>query len=102
MKKWYHEDWKFKIEVLSVGKENKAEECRIGLESGDTFECAYGTPKDFCPTSFIKIFPNMEVVRCGGDLRNLGGKSSAETTLICPDGIVRFRLIGEHNSDHET
>jgi len=33
MKKWYAEDWTFTIEVLQVGKENKAEECRLGLES---------------------------------------------------------------------
>ncbi len=47
MKKWYHEDWNFKIEVVRVGKENKAEECRLGLEPGDTFECTYETPAGF-------------------------------------------------------
>jgi uncharacterized repeat protein (TIGR04076 family) len=95
MKKWYPEDWRFKIEVLRVGKENKAEECRLGLEPGDTFECAYETPGGFCPTSFIKIFPGMEAVRCGGDLRNLGGKDLGEITFVCPDGAVLFRLTGE-------
>ena len=95
MKKWYQEDWRFKIEVLSVGRENKAEECRLGLEPGDTFECAYGTPPDFCPTSFIKIFPAMEVVRCDGDLRNLGGDCPCEITFICPDGVVLFKVTGE-------
>jgi hypothetical protein len=43
----------------------------------------------------MKIFPSMEIVRCGGDLRNLGGKGSTETTFICPDGVVLFRLTGE-------
>jgi uncharacterized repeat protein (TIGR04076 family) len=96
MKKWYPEDWQFKIEVLLVGKENKAEECRLGFEPGDTFDCRYETPGGFCPTSFLKIFPGMEAVRCGGDLRNLGGEKSTETTFVCPDGVVMFRLTGEY------
>jgi uncharacterized repeat protein (TIGR04076 family) len=95
MKAWYPEDWRFQIEVLGVGAENKAEECRLGLEPGDLFQCAYGTPRGFCPTSFIKIFPAMEVVRCGGDLRNLGGSGPSEIGFICPDGAVRFRLTGK-------
>ena len=94
MKKWYPEDWYFKIEVLKVGKENKAEECRLGLEPGDTFECDYGTPDGFCPTSFIKIFPTMEILRCEGDLRNLGASESNVMDFICPDGAVRFRISG--------
>ena len=92
MKKWYPEDWRFKIEVIKVGKENKAEECRLGLEPGDTFECAFETPAGFCPTAFIKIFPAMEVVRCNGDLRNLGGNGPCEITFVCPDGAVHFKL----------
>jgi len=95
MKKWYDEDWHFKIEVLRVGKENKAEECRLGLEPGDVFECTYETPAGFCPTSFIKIFPSMEVVRCGGDLCNLGGRRPGEIDFLCPDGAVMFRLTAE-------
>jgi uncharacterized repeat protein (TIGR04076 family) len=95
MKKWYFEEWLFKIEVVRVGKENKAEECRLGLEPGDTFECTYETPAGFCPTSFVKIFPALEIVRCNGDLRNLGGTGTAETTFACPDGVVLFRIRGE-------
>ena len=95
MKKWYQEDWRFKIEVLRVGKDNRAEECRLGFEPGDTFECAYETPAGFCPTSFIKIFPAMEVIRCNGDVRNLGGSGSCETTFVCPDGVVLLKLTGE-------
>ncbi len=94
MKKWYPEDWKFIVEVLRVGKEGKAEECRLGLEPGDKFESTFDTPGGFCPTSFIKIFPAMEAVRCGGDLRNLGGKGSEEISFTCPDGAVLFRLTG--------
>jgi len=92
MKKWYPEDWHFKIEVTRVGKEDKAEECRIGLEPGDTFECAYGTPGDFCPTAFIKIFPAMEVARCGGDWRKFGGESQYKMDFVCPDGVVTFKV----------
>ena len=95
MRKWYPEDWLFKIKVLRVGKEDKAEECRLGFEPGDTFTCSYETPAGFCPTAFIKIFPSMEIIRCGGDLQNLGGKSPGETTFICPDGSVLFRITGE-------
>ena len=94
MKKWYHEDWRFEIEVLRVGQENRATECRLGLEPGDTFECQYETPAGFCPTSFFKIFPALEVVRCGGDLRNLGGQGPCEIKFICPDGVVLFRVTG--------
>jgi uncharacterized repeat protein (TIGR04076 family) len=94
VKEWYPEDWRFQIEVARVGTENKAEECRLGLEPGDRFECTYGTPAGFCPTSFIKIFPAMEVVRCGGDLRNLGGAGLSEIGFTCPDGAVQFRLTG--------
>ena len=97
MKKWFHEDWRFRLEAVQVGQKNKAEECRIGIETGDVFECTYGTPDGFCPTSFLKIFPSMEAIRCNGDLRNLGGSGSSDTEFICPDGVVKFRLIGERN-----
>jgi len=95
VKSWYHEDWSFMIEVLRVGKENRAEECRLGLEPGDTFTCTYETPAGYCPTSFIKIFPALEVVRCNGDVRNIGGNGPYETTFVCPDGVVLFKLTGE-------
>ena len=99
MKTCNQADWRFRIEVVRVGKEDKAEECRLGLEPGDTFECTYQTPAGVCPTSFIKVFPSMEVVRCGGDLRTLGGKGPWETTFICPDGVVLFRLTGDQRPE---
>ncbi|WP_424829059.1 hypothetical protein [Rectinema subterraneum] len=37
----------------------------------------------------------MEVVRCNGDLRALGGNGPYETTFICPDGVVLFKLTAE-------
>ena len=94
MKKWYQEDWQFEIKVLRVGKENKAEECRMGLEPGDTFHCSYETPAGFCPTAFIKIFPAMEVVRCNGDLGQLGGEEPTKIKFSCPDDAVIFELNG--------
>jgi uncharacterized repeat protein (TIGR04076 family) len=99
MKTWYREDWRFRIEVLRVGEENEAEACRLGLEPGDAFECTYGTPTSFCPTSFIKVFPSMEAVRCGGDLRRLGGEGPAEIRFVCPDGVVIFKLTGEQRPE---
>ncbi len=60
MKKWYKEDWCFSIEVLTAGKENKPEECRIGLERGDVFVCTYECPSGFCSKSMLKLFPILE------------------------------------------
>lgn len=57
MRAWYSEEWRFVIEVVPVGRTNRVEECRLGLEPGDVFTCAYGTPANFCPTAFLKLFP---------------------------------------------
>jgi uncharacterized repeat protein (TIGR04076 family) len=95
MKKWYKEDWQFTISTQSVGKKNRAEECRIGLEAGDTFTCEYSTPGDFCPTAFCKIFPALEVMRCEGDLRLFGAQKTNEVNISCPDGVVTFRVVGK-------
>jgi len=92
LKNWYAEDWGFTIEVIQVGERNIAEDCRLGLEPGDRFICRYGTPENFCPAAWFKLFPLMEVVRCGGDFRNLGGNSPTEAEFLCPDGVVVFRL----------
>lgn len=45
----------------------------------------------------LKIFPALEVVRCNGDLRSLGSSSPSETTFVCPDGGVLFRVTGGRN-----
>ncbi len=92
---WYREDWAFIITVLQVGQENDPTKCRLGLEVGDSFHCTYGTPAHFCPTTFLKIFPAMEAIRSGGDLRNLGGTGPHETVVKCPAGVVKFRLRGQ-------
>ena len=97
MEKWYQEDWRFKIEILKVGVNNNPRNCRLGFEPGDVFESEYETPAGFCPTSFIEIFPVMELVRNGGDLRNMGRDGVSSISFLCPDGIVRFNLTVERN-----
>jgi uncharacterized repeat protein (TIGR04076 family) len=95
MKDWYREEWLFRISVIQVGRRNEAEECRLGFEPGDAFGCAYECPPDFCPKALLKMFPLMEAVRSGGDLRNLGGSGTAEMETLCPDGVVKLRITGE-------
>jgi uncharacterized repeat protein (TIGR04076 family) len=99
MKKWYAEDWRFTIEVLQVGQANEPKNCRLGFEVGDIFNCEYDCPAGFCPTTMIKLFTVLEVVRAGGDLRDLGGSAPAETNLICPDGVVTFNITGSRAGD---
>ncbi len=95
MRKWYDEDWCFTITVLKVGKTDFAEECRLGFEPGDVFECQYECPAGFCPSALMHIYPLMEIVRCGGDLRILGGEGEHEASLPCPDGAVWFKLTAQ-------
>lgn len=95
MKKWYPEDWAFTIEVLAVGRQNSPTECRMGFEPGDVFECAYDCPAGFCSKSILKVFPILEVVRGGGDLRNLGGTAPHQMSFLCPDGVVKYRVIAK-------
>jgi len=95
VKKWYREEWRFRISVVHVGERNRAEECRLGFEPGDTFDCSYECPTGFCPKTMLKVFPLMEAVRSGGDLRNLGGSGPAEMEVTCPDGVVQLTVVGE-------
>ncbi len=92
MESWYREDWRFLITVLSLKPDNSPRRCRNGHEVGDRYECGYDCPGKFCSKSMLKMFPIMEAVRSGGDLRNLGGIESSVMELDCPDGVVRFRL----------
>lgn len=98
MKKWYKEDWLFTVEVLSVGKRNAPTECRMGLEPGDIFECSYDCPAGFCSKSILKVFPILEAVRSGGDLRNLGGSRPNEMVILCPDGVVTYRITARQTA----
>lgn len=89
------------MEILKVGQDNDPENCRAGFEAGDSFDFSYLTPPDFCPTAFIKMFPLLEVVRCEGDLRNLGGREKSQTEFVCPGGVVFFRLRGMKNQPEQ-
>jgi len=61
--------------LLTIKPDNKSENhCRNGHEVGDEFYCEYACLDNFCSKSMLKLFPLMEAVRSGGDLRNLGGK----------------------------
>jgi uncharacterized repeat protein (TIGR04076 family) len=99
MKKWYKENYSFKITVLSVGADGKPQNCRNGHEIGDDFYCEYGCPDGFCSKSMLKLFPLMEAVRSGGDLSNLlSGASKNSGIFTCPDGVVTFRLEGKEKA----
>ena len=64
----------------------------MGFECGDTFECTYECPSNFCSKSMLKVFPVFEAVRSGGSLVNLGGKKPDEMDMVCPDGVVKFKI----------
>ena len=97
MKKLYQEDYRFTITVIDGYRNNDGViDCRNGHEVGDTYICEYGYPDGFCSKSMMKLFPLMEAVRAGGDLRNL--RPNAEQLgcdFTCADGCVRFQLTAE-------
>ena len=99
MKTRYQEDWEFEIDVITVGRDNKPTNSRLGDEPGDAFTCQYGCPQDFCSKAMLKVFPILEAVRSGGDLRNLGGSGKHEMEILCPDGVVRFRISAASQRD---
>ena len=98
MKKWYAEEFEWQIEVIGFLRGDRTERyCRNGEEIGDTYACTYGCPvnKDgqgICAKAMMIMFPIMEAVRSGGDLRNIGGESEFGKVLVCPDGCVMFRM----------
>ena len=98
MKNWYEEEYSFKITVISVGANGEPENCRNGHEVCDTYTCEYGCPDGFCSKSMTKLFPLMEAVRAEGYLSNLlSGASKYSGELICPDGVVTFKLEAIRN-----
>lgn len=96
MRKWYDEEYSFKITVVSTGSDNGARHCRNGHEPGDTYTCQYGCPGGtggFCSKSMLKLFPLLEAIRAEGDLSNiLAGAEKHRGEFACPDGVVTFRL----------
>lgn len=106
MKKWYDEEYAFQIEVTGfLGSDNTERHCRNGEEIGDLFTSTYGCPvnsegQGICSKVMMNIFPIMESVRSGGDLRNIGGDSRYSKEIVCSDGCVIFRLTASKLSDH--
>ena len=106
MKKWYDEEYTFTIDVVGYLRGDKTEGyCRNGEEIGDRYQSTYGSPVNadgcgICPKTMLLLFPLMEAIRGGGDLRLLGGECPYEKTVVCPDGCVIFRLRAEkHNTE---
>ena len=98
MKKWYGEEFEFTVEVTGYLRGDKPERyCRNGEEIGDRYTCTYGCPVNaqgygICSKTMLMLYPIMESLRSGGDLRNIGGDGPYEKTIVCPDGCVLFRL----------
>ena len=103
MKKWLDEEYEFEVEVTGYlrGGGDKAEGlCRNGEEIGDKYSCTYGCPVNeqgygICSKTMIMLYPLMEAVRSGGDLRNVGGSDEYVKDIVCPDGCVLFRLTAK-------
>ncbi len=101
MKKWYAEEYEWTIEVTGFLRGDKTERyCRNGEEIGDVYTCTYGCPvnKDgqgICSKCMSVMFPIMEAVRSGGDLRKIGGSGQYTKDVVCPDGCVMFRLTAK-------
>lgn len=107
MKKWYDEEFKFEIEVTGFLRGDETEGyCRNGEEIGDKYTCTYGCPvnshgEGICSKVMSVLYPIMESVRSGGDLRNIGGNTKYSKDVVCPDGCVVFRIVANklHNGN---
>ncbi|MDC7124590.1 MAG: TIGR04076 family protein [Spirochaetales bacterium] len=101
MKKWYNEEYEWEIEVRGFLRGDKTEGyCRNGEEIGDKYSCTYGCPvnKDgqgICSKVMMMMFPIMEAVRSGGNLKKIGGDSKFIKDIVCPDGCVIFRMTAK-------
>jgi len=91
MKRWLEEEWTFEIEVM----EGEACHCRMGLETGDRFECTYECPAGFCPKTMHQLHTLCEIVRCGGDLRMRGSTDPHRIDFMCADHVIRFRMTAK-------
>lgn len=101
MKKWYDEEYEFKIAVTGFLRGDHTEHyCRNGEEIGDTYTSTYGClvneqGQGICSKLMMILFPVMEAVRSGGDLENIGGSGKYVKDIVCPDGCVLFRLTAK-------
>lgn len=96
MKKWYEEEYEFTIEVTGFLRSDHTEHyCRNGEEIGDRYTCTYGCPVNeqgygICSKIMPFLFADMQAVRSGGDLTNVGGTDKYVKDYVCPDGCVCF------------
>lgn len=101
MKKWYAEEYEFKIEVTRFLRGDLTERyCRNGEEIGDQYICTYGCPVNkegqrICSEVMMPLFPIMEAVRSDGDLENIGGDNKYSKDIVCTDGCVMFLLTAK-------
>ena len=101
MKKWYDEEYRFSIEVTGFLRGDHTEHlCRNGEEIGDTYTCTYGCPVNeqgygICSKMMQILYGDMQAVRSGGDLENIGGSGKYCKDIVCPDGCVMFRLTAK-------
>ena len=91
MRRWIVEDWQFTITV----KEGKAEDCRLGFETGDAFTCEYAVPTGFCPKTMPVLHTLCEIIRSGGDFTHRGSDKPYEIDFPCADGMVSFHLTAK-------
>ena len=98
MKKWYDEEYGFEIEVVGFMRGDHTENyCRNGEQIGDKYTCTYGCPVNsqgfgICSKTMTLLYPDMQAVRAGGDLENVGGDGKYTKNYVCPDGCVVFRM----------
>ena len=45
-----------------------------------------------CSKTMMMLYPLMEAIRSGGDLKNVGGSDKYEKDIVRPDGCVMFQL----------
>ncbi|MBQ8577243.1 MAG: TIGR04076 family protein [Clostridia bacterium] len=88
MKQWVTEDWEFTLTVI----DGKAQNCRLGLETGDVFVFSYACPGGMCPRVISDLFTWCEVIRCGGDFTYRGEKEKYEMEFLCPCHSIRFHF----------
>ena len=91
MHKWITEDWQFTITVQS----GRAENCRLGFETGDEFTCEYAVPAGFCPKTMSVLHTLCEIIRCGGDFTHRGSDKPFEIDFPCADGALLFHLAAK-------
>ena len=88
MKKWIVEDWQFELTAI----QEKASQCRLGIEKGDQFVFSYECPAGICPRVMADLFTWCEVIRCGGNFTYRGSSEPYEMDLTCPCGSIKFHL----------